>query len=150
MAEEQRPQEEDLEAIAAPKEDVTLHFFDDGEFEIHGDLRSIYDAATVEQRIRMEKYAVGMRAKGWRQFRFGTCHGLFRHKPKWFEIMAVDNQVKGNLHYGYLLDHLEVTARKSGQGLRIYDMNNPKLRDFLLDAGWRMEEWNIIVKQQHG
>lgn len=150
MADEQRT-EEDLEAIAAPKEDVEIKFLDQGPFEIHGDVKAVYDAATTEQRIRIEEYAADMRNKGWRQFRFGTCHGLFRHSERWFEIMAVDNMVKGNLHYGYMLDHLERTAATTGQGIRIHDIGNKNMRDFLLDRhGYRLETRNTIVKQQHG
>lgn len=143
MAEEQWTAQEQQD------QQVVLRFIDQGWFDIRDHLKEAYDAASPSRRLEIEDFAERMAKKGWRQFRFGTTFGVFRHTERWFEMGMVENLVPGNLHFGYLLDHVETTASKHGQYIRIHDVRNKRVRDWLIDnAGYRMEDRHTLVKQQ--
>jgi hypothetical protein len=74
--------------------------------------------------------------QGWRNFRVGTCTGLYRAVPGTYEILAIDNSSPGNGHVEATLQWFYASCRRDGYDLAVLEVWNQNLRSKLSGYGF--------------
>lgn len=73
------------------------------------------------------------RSDEWLMFRVGTCHGLWRSTPSHYEILAIDNDNKGNGHFEDVLQFFEESCKRDKRNLRFVEILNPRFLKHLVE-----------------
>lgn len=67
------------------------------------------------------------------RFRVGTCHGLWRSTWISYDILAIDNEEKGNGHFEDVLEWFEQSCRRDKKCLRILEVMNKRFKTHLIE-----------------
>lgn len=83
----------------------------------------------------------------WTKFRVGTCHGLYRVKDTFYEILAIANKVPGNGHLRDVWQYFERSCRRDKKGLRIREVWNDGFKNHLIEKqGFKVERTDDLIK----
>lgn len=63
----------------------------------------------------------------FKNFRVGTCEGLWRATPDAYEILALINREKGNGHFKETTNWFEQSCKRDGKKLRLLETFNIRL-----------------------
>jgi hypothetical protein len=66
-------------------------------------------------------------------FRVGTCAGLWTSTDKTYDILAVQNESKGNGHFDDVLEWFEFSCKRDNKNLRFLETWNQRLRKHLIE-----------------
>jgi hypothetical protein len=69
----------------------------------------------------------------WHRFKVGTCEGLFAFRGNAFYILAIENTVKGNGHFGDVLEWFEHGCKENQCSLVFLEVWNKKLLQHLTE-----------------
>lgn len=72
------------------------------------------------------------RDKAWKQFKVGTCYGLWRCTEKSYEILSIKNESPGNGHFEDVLQWFEHSCRRDGKTLKILETRNKSFKIHLV------------------
>src|SRR5678816_1085685 len=72
-------------------------------------------------------------AKDFMRFRVGTCSGLWQSTKDSYDILAIDNESKGNGHFEDVLEWFEQSCRRDKKAFRILEVWNEKLATHLIN-----------------
>lgn len=76
--------------------------------------------------------------RGWREFRCGSCKGIYRVKGREFQILAVHN-TKKNDNFDKVLEWFGRSCKRDGFNLTFLEVENPKLEQKLRKLGFEGE-----------
>jgi hypothetical protein len=91
--------------------------------------------------IAFESTTDTYRGGSFKQFRVGTCDGLWRTTDDAYEILAVLNRQKGNGHFKQAMLWFEQSCRRDGKKFRILEVWNVRLAFMLRRNGFK---WNTL------
>lgn len=66
------------------------------------------------------------------RFRIGTCHGLWKSTDKTYDILAIDNDDKGNGHLNDVFQWFENSCKKDNKDLQILEVWNQNFKKHLI------------------
>lgn len=66
------------------------------------------------------------------RFRVGTCEGLYSCSDGCFNIIAIENNAKGNGHLQDVFDWFENSCKRDGYKLRVLELWNKKFMNHLI------------------
>lgn len=72
------------------------------------------------------------RDASWTRFRVGTCSGLWNYTGEAYQILTIDNAVKGNGHFEDVLEWFENSCRRDHKKLRILELWNSAFKHHLI------------------
>jgi len=81
------------------------------------------------------------------RFRIGTCHGLWRATDDCYQILAIDNEVKGNGHLIDVFEWFENSCKRDKKNLMVLELWNNDFAKYLIRVkGFEQfnEDYNII------
>lgn len=87
--------------------------------------------------IPFESTSETYRGGSFKQFRVGTCDGLWQATDEAYEILAVVNRNKGNGHFKEAMLWFEQSASRDQKKLRILEVWNVRLAFMLRRNGFR-------------
>lgn len=94
-----------------------------------------------------EKYG-GHDGYEWKNFRVGTCEGLWTQKDGAYHILAVENREPHNGHLDDVFEWFMASAERDGFKLIVHEIMNPAMGRILLRRGFtpvfgtRNFQWN--------
>ena len=68
----------------------------------------------------------------FKRFRVGTCTGLWQSTETSYDILAVENEVKGNGHFEDVLQWFENSCERDHKDFRILEVWNSRLKKHLV------------------
>ena len=71
----------------------------------------------------------------WREFRCGSCRGIYRCENDEFQILAVQNTKKNN-HFDRVLEWFEKSCERQKYNLTFLEVENPRLMEKLKRLGF--------------
>ena len=83
---------------------------------------------------------------GFKRFRVGTCHGLWRDKDNAYEILAIANEEPHNGHFGATMHWFETSAKRDGYTVRVLEIMNASLARTLKRRGYSIVDANTMAK----
>jgi hypothetical protein len=75
----------------------------------------------------------GLSGDNWQRFRVGTCEGIWRCQDDAYEILAIDNKVKGNGHFEDVLQWFYNSCIRDKKNFKIREVWNQKLKAHLIN-----------------
>ena len=69
----------------------------------------------------------------YRQYKIGTCHGLWNCVNKCYVILAIMNDEPGNGHFTDVLEIFENSAKRDGYSVLIKEIWNRRLEKHLIE-----------------
>ena len=80
-------------------------------------------------------------------FRIGTCEGLWASTETSYDILAIENKVKGNGHFEDVMQWFEHSCRRDKKDLRFLEIMNKAFRKHLIERrGFKAQGPNVIKK----
>lgn len=83
----------------------------------------------------------------WHRFKVGTCEGLFAFRGECFYILAIENNIKHNGHFGDVLEWFEHSCKKSKLSLVFLEVWNKRLLKHLVEKRGFSSRANDAVKR---
>src|ERR1044071_4646203 len=71
-------------------------------------------------------------AKDFKEFRVGTCDGLWQSTPTSYDILAITNSIPGNGHFEDVLQWFESSCKRDGKDFKFLEVWNNGLRQHLI------------------
>jgi len=69
--------------------------------------------------------------KDFKRFRVGTCHGLWQSTESSYDILAIENDTKGNGHFEDVMQWFEASCERDHKDFKILEVWNAKLKKHL-------------------
>lgn len=79
-------------------------------------------------------------------FRVGTCHGLYCSTDKTYDIIAIENDVKGNGHLEDVFQWFENSCRRDNKNLRVLEFFNKRFKKHLIRKRGFQKQGNNVIK----
>jgi len=83
----------------------------------------------------------------WRNYRVGTCTGLYRCTETNYEILCIYNETPGNRHVEAMLAHFYASCKRDKRNLIIKEVFNKHLSDKLLSMGFTFKSKTDLIKR---
>jgi hypothetical protein len=81
----------------------------------------------------------------FKRFRIGTCEGLYGGSGSTYDILAIENTLKGNGHLQDVLQWFEYSCKRDKKALRILEVWNQKFALYLI----RVHGFKVIPNTDH-
>lgn len=86
--------------------------------------------------------------KNFRKFRIGTCEGLWTSTDTTFDILAIENNVKGNGHFEDVLQWFAYACKRDKKDFRVLELDNLNLKAHLiLKRGFKPQGPDNVIKK---
>lgn len=80
-------------------------------------------------------------------FKVGTCFGLYQIEKHSLDIIAIQNDKKGNGHLDDVLEWFEYSCKTNKKDLRIMELMNKRFKKHLiLKRGFQKQGANNVIK----
>jgi hypothetical protein len=83
---------------------------------------------------------------GWRNFRVGTCTGLWRDAEGAYEILSIINRNPGNKHVEAVFWHFYQSCKRDKRNFIIREVMNPGLAAKLIKLGFTLKTESDYIK----
>lgn len=84
----------------------------------------------------------------WTKFRIGTCEGLWACDDKFYKILAVVNNEKGNGHLNDVFEWFENSCKRDGRDLKVLEVWNKKFKQHLISKrGFKPSGIDDVIKK---
>lgn len=84
---------------------------------------------------------------GWRNYRVGTCVGLYRDAGDSYEILSIINNAPGNKHVEATFAHFYISCKRDKRDFVIREVMNPGLSAKLVKMGFTCKTENDYIKR---
>lgn len=84
---------------------------------------------------------------GWRNYRVGTCIGLYRDAGDAYEVLSIINSKPGNKHLEATFAHFYTSCKRDKRDFVIREVMNPKLATKLVKMGFTCKIENDYIKR---
>ena len=81
----------------------------------------------------------------WKVFRIGTITGLWGSTDTSYDILAIDNEDKGNGHLQDVFDWFKMKCIRDKRDLRFHELLNIRFENYLLRNGFEKGDNCVIM-----